>query len=138
MILAGQNKEKLSESEHYIPTPLSLLEEEAPPQDRPDVRDSGAVEAGPGDDATRQTQPGPAQAETPDQGAPVVRVDPTPDAGDSGKVRPPTEADGTWESRIGWKHNCNGLSSSNPTTSYRGSWEWRSRALLYYTVATIP
>ncbi|GIX64791.1 reverse transcriptase [Babesia caballi] len=118
MILAGQDEEKLCQSEHYIPTPLSLSEEEASPQVRPEVRDSGAVEAGPGNDTTRQTQPGPAQAETPDQGAPVVQVDPTPDAGDSGKVRPPTEAELNPKSRLWYLQQiCNSVKGTVETWS---------------------
>ncbi|GIX64582.1 reverse transcriptase [Babesia caballi] len=96
----------------------SLSEEEASPQDRPEVRDSGAVEAGPGNDTTRQTQPGPAQAETPDQGAPVVQVDPTPDAGDSGKVRPPTEAELNPKSRLWYLQQiCNSVKGTVETWS---------------------
>ncbi|GIX62386.1 reverse transcriptase homolog [Babesia caballi] len=118
MILAGQDEEKLCQSEHYIPTPLSLSEEEASPQVRPEVRDSGAVEAGPGNDTTRQTQPGPAQAETPDQGAPVVQVDPTPDAGDSGTVRPPTEAELNPKSRLWYLQQiCNSVKGTVETWS---------------------
>ncbi|GIX62592.1 reverse transcriptase [Babesia caballi] len=80
--------------------------------------DSGAVEAGPGNDTTRQTQPGPAQAETPDQGAPVVQVDPTPDAGDSGKVRPPTEAELNPKSRLWYLQQiCNSVKGTVETWS---------------------
>ncbi|GIX62783.1 reverse transcriptase homolog [Babesia caballi] len=109
---------KSSVNQSTTSLPLSLSEEEALPQVRPEVRDSGAVEAGPGNDTTRQTQPGPAQAETPDQGAPVVQVDPTPDAGDSGKVRPPTEAELNPKSRLWYLQQiCNSVKGTVETWS---------------------